>query len=244
MSNPDDNLPPQTSKFFDIIPANKRSSASPTSRPLIVDNSPTQSDSMINADQQPDIPEAVSEEPVSAEPVTSEPTPAEIVDSPPNEDVVETTTNSEPVSNDDDPSTEETDSEVSLPGENITPDETDVQPATETEDFPVVQTDIETSPKEDNTTPSQIDAEQTITTDQPDGEELLLPAEATPDETPTPEVVAIHSPDSTSKSFRLRTWLIALLFVIIIIIIGLLLYLFVFKSTVTNTPNTQFLGFL
>ncbi len=46
MNNPSDNLPPKTSKFFDIIPASKRS-ASPTSRPLIASTSPSQADSMI-----------------------------------------------------------------------------------------------------------------------------------------------------------------------------------------------------
>jgi hypothetical protein len=240
MTNPDDNLPPQTSKFFDIIPANKRSSASPTSRPLIVDNSPTQTDSMINTDQQPDLPEVVPEE----QP-TIEPAPVEPVETPVEEpDDAEIPVDDQPIPEPGDLKPEETDVQTSLPEENISPVETDIQPVAETDDFPVVQTDIETAPEEGNSTAVETGSGSTITTDQPADEELLLPAEATPDEVTANEGVVIHSQGVSPKAFRVRSWLIVLLFVIIIIIIGLVLYLFVFKSTATTTPNTQFFGSL
>ena len=190
MSTPDDNLPPPTSKFFDIIPSNKRSSASPTSRPLIAKNSPPQTDSMINKDEQPDPLEITSEQLPQTEPVIDQP--SEITEELPDQAIDEPLGDTEPLADNDTP--------------------------------PPVQTETEPA-----------------ATDQPAEEELLLPAKATPDKITAPGAVVIHSPE-TSKSFRLRTWLIALLFVIIIAIIGMVLYIFVFKANATVTPGTQIFG--
>ena len=228
MSNPDDNLPPQTSKFFDIIPANKRSQASPTSRPLISKSNPSQADMMINTDQQPDPIEVISEQP-------SEPEPDTQADS----ENTEILPDSRPQPEDEIPPPIQTDIEQPEAGPQPFTEETDTKPQADENTPPPVQTDIEQADKVINTDQPVDQVE--VVSEQPTEEELLLPAEATPDEVPTPEAVVIRSP-GTSKSFRLRTWLIALLFIIIIAVIALLLYLFVFKSNVTNTPGSQFFG--
>lgn len=175
MSDVDNNLSPENDKFFDIIPSSKRSLASPTSRPLIVDNTPSQTDSMITANQQPDLPEAAPEQPTQ-EVVTS--------------DIDESDNN--------------------LSEQNIA----ETQP-------PIVA--------EENPDTLGSDTQSLAPIEQPDAEELLLPAHASLDESPSADAVIIHSP-KTSKFSRLKTWLIALLFIIIIAAVAALLYLFVFRS--------------
>ncbi len=211
MSDPDDNLPPQTSKFFDIIPANKRSKASPTSRPLIANNNPAQTDSMINTDQQPD--------PIEVAPIEPD-EPEQIPEA-------------------DNQSTEVLDDKEikAVPA----PVQTDIEQSEPESPAPVEEQSETSKPEEDSPPPVQTDIEQAPPAEEPQEEELLLPAEATPDDTNDGQAMVIQSPEN-SKSFRLRTWLIVLLFVIIIAVIGLVLYLFVFKSSVTNTPGTQFFG--
>jgi|ERR1035438_510357 hypothetical protein len=240
MTNSDDNMPPQTSKFFDIIPANKRS-ASPTSRPIIVDNSPSQKDSMINTDQRPDLPEITPDQPITEDSAVSKS--SETIDTLLEQNTTEDQINNEPPSPTEEIPAEQSDSGPSLSSEEIPPITTDIELPSPFEDSPSEQIAIEPTLEEGNLPPIQTDIEPTTTLDQPieEEEELLLPASATPDEVADSNAVVIHSPEN-SKSFRLRTWLIALLFVIIIVIIGLLLYLFVFKSTTTNTPGTQFFG--
>jgi hypothetical protein len=238
MTNSDDNLPPQTSKFFDIIPANKRA-ASPTSRPIIVDNSPSQKDSMIYTDQRPDLPEITLDQPITESSAVAEF--SETSDTLLEQNTTEDQINNElPLPPKDIPA-EQPDSGPSSSSEEIPPAQTDIELPSPLEDSPSEQVAIEPTLEEGNHPPIQTDIEPTTTLDQPIEEELLLPAAATPDEVADSDAVVIHSPEN-SKSFRLRTWLIALLFVIIIVIIGLLLYLFVFKSTATNTPGTQFFG--
>jgi hypothetical protein len=238
MTNSDDNLPPQTSKFFDIIPANKRS-ASPTSRPIIVDNSPSQKDSMINTDQRPDLPEITPDQPITEDSAVAKS--SETIDTLLEQNTTEGQINNEPTSPSEDVPTEQPDSGPSLSSEEIPPTKTDIELPSPFEDNPSEQIAIESTLEEGNPPPVHTDIEPTTILDQPIEEELLLPASATPDEVADSNAVVIHSPEN-SKSFRLRTWLIALLFVVIIVIIGLLLYLFVFKSTATNTPGTQFFG--
>lgn len=221
MSAPDDNLPPPTSKFFDIIPSNKRSSASPTSRPLIAKNSPPQTDSMINQDEQPDPLEIIPEQPSQPEPVIDQP--SEITEELPDQVIDETLVDTEPLADEDTPPPVQTDIEQAEPVEQPQVSAKDPEPLAD-EDTPLIHTETEQPLVE-----------------VPVEEELLLPAKATPDEITPPDSVVIHSPE-TSKSFRLRTWLIALLFVIIIAIIGMVLYIFVFKANATVTPGTQIFG--
>jgi hypothetical protein len=254
MSTTDDNLPPQTSKFFDIIPSNKRSSASPTSRPLIAKKSPPQTDSMINKEEQPDPLEITTEQvpqPEQVDEQVSEPT-KDIRD----QLEVEPPVDDEPAIEEDTPPPVQTDIEQAEPMEQSQAAETNNESLTDEATPPPVQTDIEQaepmeqsqaaetnneSETEEGTPPSaQADIEKDLT-EQLNEEELLLPAKATPDEPVATDSVVIHSPEN-SKSLRLRTWLIALLFVIIIVIIGLVLYIFVFKANATITPGTQIFG--
>jgi hypothetical protein len=176
---------------------------------------------MINQDEQPDPLEIIPEQPSQPEPVIDQP--SEITEELPDQVIDETLVDTEPLADEDTPPPVQTDIEQAEPVEQPQASASDTEPLAD-EDTPLIHTETEQPPVE-----------------VPVEEELLLPAKATPDEITPPDSVVIHSPE-TSKSFRLRTWLIALLFVIIIAIIGMVLYIFVFKANATVTPGTQIFG--
>src|SRR5665213_1144850 len=180
MITPDDNLPPPTSKFFDIIPSNKRSSASPTSRPLIAKNSPPQTDSMINKDEQPDPLEITSEQLPQTEPVIDQP--SEITEELPDQAIDEPLGDTEPLADNDTPPPVQTDIEQAEPLEQSEVSATDTEPLADNDIPPPVQTDIEqaepleqsevsatdTEPLADNDTPPPVQTEtEPAATDQP-----------------------------------------------------------------------------
>jgi len=177
---------------------------------------------MINKDEQPDPLEITSEQAAVHEPVDEHV--IEATEDLPDQPEVQPTVDDAPASDEETPP----------------PVQTDIEHSAIVEEPQVLETDNESQTEEETPPPVQTDIEQ-ISTEKPDEEELLLPAKATPDEPTATAAVVIHSPEN-SKSIRLRTWLIALLFVIIIAIIGLVLYIFVFKANATITPGTQIFG--
>jgi hypothetical protein len=208
---------------------------------------------MINQDEQPDPLEIIPEQPSQPEPVIDQP--SEITEELPDQVIDETLVDTEPLADEDTPPPVQTDIEQAEPVEQPQVSASDTEPLADEDTPPPVQTDIEQAepveqpqvsakdpePLADEDTPLiHTETEQPLV-EVPVEEELLLPAKATPDEITPPDSVVIHSPE-TSKSFRLRTWLIALLFVIIIAIIGMVLYIFVFKANATVTPGTQIFG--
>ncbi len=72
-------------------------------------------------------------------------------------------------------------------------------------------------------------------------EELLLPDHATPDEAPVSEAV-INLFSNAKKSFWRRPLTITILVIVITAIVCAALYLFVFKTSPTNTIQPQYFG--
>jgi hypothetical protein len=95
------------------------------------------------------------------------------------------------------------------------------------------------SPEVENILPEA--AIEPTTVELPPEEELLLPDHATPDEAPDSEAV-INQFSKPKKSFWSRPIVITILVIVIIAIVCAALYLFVLKTTPTNTVQTQYFG--